>query len=163
MEKLVKIKFTAISAASAIITIFILASFVLAHTEDEFAQAEEIIKQKISCDKLSDEQLEALGDYFMEQMHPGELHEKMDEMMGGEGSETLKQVHINIAKSFYCGEHDAMPMEMMDMVMGRGMMAGSNMMGNNYPFRITLNLILTILIIVALVLAIIWLINQIKK
>ena len=62
----------------------------------------------------------------MEQMHPGEQHEQMDEMMGGDGSETLKGMHINMAKSFYCGEHEAMSSGMMssgmmNMMMGQGM------------------------------------------
>jgi len=48
--------------------------FVVAHGEETFAAAEEIIKQKISCDELTDDQLEILGDYYMEQMHPGEDH-----------------------------------------------------------------------------------------
>ena len=61
--------------------------------ESIFEQAEEIIKQKISCEDLTDDQLEVLGDYYMEQMHPGEQHEVMDEMMGGEGSESLRQAH----------------------------------------------------------------------
>ena len=64
----------------------------------------------------------------MEQMHPGELHEIMDERMGGDGSEQLRQVHIAIARNFYCGEHQAMMPMMMNTMMGRtgfgGMMQG---------------------------------------
>jgi len=84
-----------------------------------FEQAEAIINADISCDSLSDDQLELLGDYYMEQMHPGEAHESMDTMMGGEGSTQLKQAHIMMVKRFYCGENS-----------GMGMM-GSGMMGNN--------------------------------
>ena len=86
-----------------IIILVISMGFVYAHGEETFAQAENIIKEKISCNKLTDYQLEILGDYFMEQMHPGELHEIMDERMGGEGSESLRQVHINMWQAFYCG------------------------------------------------------------
>ena len=68
----------------------------------------------------------------MEQMHPGEAHETMDEMMGGEGSESLKQIHINMARFFYCGESGAMSSGMMNMMMGRGMMGSSGMMNSNY-------------------------------
>lgn len=141
-------------------------NFISAHGEDTFAEAEEIIQQKISCDDLTKEQLEILGDYYMEQMHPGEQHEIMDGMMGGEGSESLKQTHINMGLSFYCGEHDVMSGEIMDMMMGRsGMMSSGNMMGNfgNYKTYGIFPWLFMILIIVALVLLIVWLINQLQN
>ena len=72
--------------------------------EHNFAESKQLIDSGISCDKLTDEQLEAMGDYYMEQMHPGEAHEMMDQMMGGEGSDSLKQVHIQMAKRLYCTE-----------------------------------------------------------
>ena len=78
----------------ALIMLFSLIEIVMAIEEEEenheeiFAQAEEIIKQRIPCSELTEGQMENLGDYFMEQMHPGELHEIMDERMGGEGSES---------------------------------------------------------------------------
>jgi hypothetical protein len=78
-----------------------LVGVVSAHSGDTFANAEEIINQRISCSELTNEQLEILGDYFMEQMHSGELHEIMDERMGGEGSDSLRQIHINMGKTFY--------------------------------------------------------------
>ena len=116
--------------------IFIVSSWqTLAHGEDTFAEAEELIKQKIACNELTEDQLEIIGDYYMEQMHPEELHELMDERMGGEGSESLRQVHIVMAKNFYCGEHQVMPTTTMNTMMGRtGMMntgygAGYGMMG----------------------------------
>ena len=43
----------------------------------------------------------------MEQMHPGESHKSMEQMMDGEGSETLRQTHIAMAKRFYCNERAA--------------------------------------------------------
>ena len=69
-----------------------------------FEQAEGIINADLPCDMLTENQLEALGEYYMEQMHPGEAHERMDAIMGGEGSESLKQAHMNLAKRFYCGQ-----------------------------------------------------------
>ena len=105
-------------------------SFAVAHGEEDFAEAEEIISQKTPCSQLSENQLEIIGDFYMEQMHPGELHEIMDEMMGGEGSESLRIVHINMARAFYCGEPNAMSYGMMSTVMGRGMMGSSY--GSNY-------------------------------
>jgi len=141
--------------------------FVTAHGEDTFAEAEEIIKQKISCDNITDEQLEILGDYYMEQMHPGELHEIMDERMGGEGSENLRQVHINIGLTFYCGEQNEFSSGMMNTMMGRTgygmyeMMYGGRI-GNYYKTNY-FAIFFDILLIIGIVLLIIWLWNQIQN
>lgn len=137
--------------------------FISAHGEDTFAEAELIIQQKISCDDLTESQLEILGDYYMEQMHPGELHELMDERMGGEGSESLKQIHINMGLAFYCEEQDSFSGNMMNMMMGGtygmyGGMMGSYYYKTNY-FAWTFN----ILLIVGLVLLIVWLIKELKN
>lgn len=108
-----------------------------AHSQEDLNQAENIIVQKIPCSNLSEEQLELLGDYYMEQMHPGNQHTSMDEMMGGEGSETLRDMHIRMARAFYCGEHEAMSPGMMSMMVGKGELgepaaagAGNFMMGS---------------------------------
>lgn len=130
-----------------------------AHGEETFAQAEEIIKQKISCDDLNNDQLEILGDYYMEQMHPGEQHEFMDEMMGGEGSESLKQIHINMGRSFYCGEHEAVSRGMMGGMMGGGMMnnnfnvedRGTSSLGVVWWFGYTILMLLTIAMIILII------------
>ncbi len=146
-------KFTAMNIKTAFRTsIWILALGLLlgalavsAHSDHpehgSLEQAEAIINAKLPCEDLSEEQLEMLGDYYMEQLHPGEAHEVMDEMMGGEGSAALRQVHINMARAFYCGESSAMSPAMMNMMMGRtqgglpgssgGMMGSSGMMGTS--------------------------------
>lgn len=73
--------------------------------------------QDLECDQLSDEELERLGDAVMEQQHPGEAHEQMDDMMGGEGSDTLSNVHIHMGKNYLgCGKS-----------YGAGMMGGGMM------------------------------------
>src|SRR3989338_3442138 len=91
-----------------IIGIFVALIFVLginlALAHGNFNETKKLIDSEISCNELSDEQLEEIGDYYMEQMHPVESHELMDNMMGGEGSESLKQMHINMAKRLYCNE-----------------------------------------------------------
>lgn len=160
-------------AVVAFASIFLFGLFmndVYAHDDEEFAQAEDLLKQKISCDDLSKEQLEIIGDYYMEQMHPGELHEIMDERMGGEGSLSLRQVHINIARMFYCGEREAVSMGMMDMMVGRGSYGMMGMMqGAGYPssyYRESnylswfFNWILLLFVIVILVLLIVFLIRS---
>src|SRR3989338_8718865 len=108
-------------------------SLVFAH-EHDFNETKQLIDSGISCDKLTDEQFESIGDYYMEQMHPGEAHEAMDKMMGGEGSESLKQMHVLMAKRIYCNEGTAgmdstgmMPM-MMNIMGGGGMMGWQNQM-----------------------------------
>ena len=152
---------------SLVISVILLFSliFVVAHSEEDFAQAEEIIQQKISCDELTEEQLELIGDYYMEQMHPGEAHEVMDEMMGGEGSESLRLMHVNMGLTFYCGQHEAMSLGMMDMMIGR--MDSENMMGTSRNYGVFgigfFGWFFMLLIAVALVLLIVWLIKQIQR
>jgi len=56
--------------------------------------------QKLDLSKISDDEWERLGDAVMEVQHPGKAHEVMDQMMGGEGSESLRQMHINMGKAY---------------------------------------------------------------
>ncbi len=89
-------------------------------TQQEINKAKNLIDSKIDCESLSDSQLEIIGEYYMEQMHPGEAHELMHKMMGlKEGSGAEEQFHINMAKTMYCDENT-------------GGMMGGGIMGN-YP------------------------------
>ncbi len=130
---------------------------------DEFDEAINLVQSRVPCSSLADNQLEMIGDYYMEQMHPGSLHEVMDERMGGEGSESLRQVHINIAKSFYCGQSGAMPVSMMNVMTNRagGGMMGYNMMGYSsglgYGFT---GWIYMLLFWAAIIFLIVWAIRQ---
>lgn len=85
-----------------LIIVLLMSSIVFAHGNDIFDEARELVESGISCDELTDDQLEIIGDYVMEQMHPGAIHSIMDERMGGEGSAQLRQAHINMAQRFYC-------------------------------------------------------------
>ncbi|MEK6826789.1 MAG: SHOCT domain-containing protein [Nanoarchaeota archaeon] len=111
---------------TSIIFLCILLFSTITIANENFDEAVKLIESKTPCSELTEDQLEMMGDYYMEQMHPGELHEIMDARMGGEDSAQLKQVHINMAKMFYCGQSNVMPMGMINMMMNRG---GSNMMG----------------------------------
>ena len=136
----------------SIFLVIVLFSFtIIAQEEHDFSEAKQLIDSGVSCDILTNEQLEKIGDYYMEQMHPGEAHEYMDEMMGGEGSEGLRQVHINIAKRIYCNENLY------------GMMGGGDMMAGNYYGGYNIfGWLFTILVITILVLTILLLINKLK-
>jgi len=136
--------------------------------DSEIEEGKKLVESKMSCDKLSNEQLEAIGDYYMEQMHPGEAHEIMDNMMGGEGSESLKQVHINMAKRLYCNDNVYIgygmmgPGGMMNM-MSRGMM-GSYPASYDYSNYGYWN-IFWILLLAAVIFLVVWIIHRfgIKK
>ena len=103
-------------------------SFVFADAED-FTEAKKLIDAKTPCSSLNEKQLEIIGDYLMEQIHPGEAHELMDRMMGGEGSESLRLMHIAMAKRLYCNDISGMANYGM---MGYGMMGTGFKKGTNY-------------------------------
>lgn len=101
------------------VLIFLINAMVLAHEGEEIAEGEALVIAKVSCDSLSADQLEAVGEWYMEQMHPGALHDAMHEAMGlEEGTEEHKQFHITLAQRMYCGEN----------VSFKGMMGGYGMM-----------------------------------
>ena len=148
---------------------------------EELASAKKLIDSNAGCGNLSDGQLEQIGEYYMEQMHPGQVHEYMDRMMGGEGSESLKQQHIQMALVLYCGRTDTNVtyggmMAMMPMFYrGGGWMGGSGgwgpgagggmmgygMMGYNYDmmggYGWVLGLVFWVLVLLALILIVVWL------
>src|SRR3990167_8469580 len=130
-----KMKLTAVMFG--ILVVFV-TGLVSAITPQEIDEAKNLIDSKVDCKSLSDSQLEILGEYYMEQMHPGEAHELMHKMMGlQEGSDTERQFHINMARTMYCGESGGMMssggmmgmMGMMMNMMGSGMMGGQNVQG----------------------------------
>src|SRR5574342_579414 len=118
-----------------ILVILLLATFAAAHEhEDDIAEGKQLVDSKVPCDQLSDDQLEEIGEYLMEQMHPGEAHDQMHEMMGiKEDTPEHEQFHVHIAQMMYCNKGmmgGRMPM-MRGGMMGPGMMYGG-MMGGSY-------------------------------
>ncbi len=163
------------------VTVILLFGLTVVFAENEdFSEAKKLVDANASCNSLSDGQLEQIGDYYMEQMHPGEAHELMDKIHGGEGSTQLKQMHIFMAKRLYCGESSGgyggmmgsgwrgtgnnsyngmMGGRMMNMMSGYGMMGGS---GWNYGWSLW-SILGTILLIGLVVLVILLIIKLIKS
>ncbi|MBI2548183.1 hypothetical protein HYW21_02430 [Candidatus Woesearchaeota archaeon] len=143
---------------------------VVSANEDHQQEIEEgklLVESKTSCEDLNDEQLEAIGEYSMEQMHPGEQHETMDSMMGGEGSESLREMHITMAKRLYCNE-DTNGMMGSGGMMGMMNMMGGNMMGSSpsyygYGYNGFWNIIVSLIFLVGTIALIIWLIYKFTK
>ena len=156
-------------------------SLVSAITQQEINEAKSLIDSKADCKSLSNSQLEMMGEYYMEQMHPGESHELMHQMMGlKEGSEAEEQFHINMAKALYCGETNAfgsggmMSGSMMNMMMGGNMMGGQNvqsgmmqgMMGNwgyGFGYWNFVNVLYLILLIGLIILVYFWILKLWKN
>lgn len=88
-------------------------------------------REELDCSAIPDEQFEALGDAYMGVMHPNEQqHELMDQMMGGENSQTLSAAHINMGRAYLgCwSDYSAAPVVM-------PMMGGFGMMNSFGPYR----------------------------
>lgn len=88
-------------------------------------KAEKLISSGVSCENLTDEQLEMIGEYYMEMMHPGRAHELMDQMMCGSDRNCESAMHIYMARMVYCGEYAGMgmmSMGVMPMMYGGGSM-----------------------------------------
>jgi len=139
----------------------------------EIRQSQNVEKNEdIKCDSVSDEQSEKLGEAIMAVMHPNESeHELMDQMMGGEGSNSLKAMETIMGKRYLgciSGINYANDNGMMGQ-MGSGMMGGMygyansgmmdnwngwgwmNMMGNYGILGLTLMILFWVLVILAVI------------
>lgn len=57
-------------------------------------------QNQINCAKVTDDQFEKLGDAYMGYGITEQKHTAMENMMGGEGSASLRQAHINMGRSY---------------------------------------------------------------
>lgn len=88
---------------------------------------------KLNCSRITDVQFEKLGDAYMGYIHPGQEHAIVEQMMGGEGSATLIQAHINMGRAYtgcWSG-YNAAPF-LMPMMGYRG---GANIAATPYSFN----------------------------
>lgn len=61
---------------------------------------------EIEADRVSDALLEELGEALMSERHPDpEVHEWMDRMMGGEGSDSLALAHRRMGYNYLSGAY----------------------------------------------------------
>ncbi len=122
-------KLTAFAAFCAVV-IMALTTLAFAHADgDELAEGKELFDSGASCDKLTDEQLEVVGEYLMEQMHPGEAHDGMHKMMGiEEGTPYHDQFHVNLAQAMYCNSEATATTGAAGMMGAGGMMPMMRMM-----------------------------------
>jgi len=128
---------------------------------------------QIDCKEVTDDQFEQVGEAWMGERHPDPIvHEQMDQMMGGEGSDSLIQAHIQMGRSYLgCAEESGSWMPMMfgshearggvRSMMGFGGYGNENMMGwGGIGF---LGLLFWLVLFVDLILLGIWLWKQINK
>jgi len=120
-----KIIFISIFVAAVVLPVFVSAngnhSLSLEDVLAEITEAQNVAGvASIRCQEITDEQFEELGEAAMGVIHPNEQqHELMDQMMGGEGSESLRTMHLAMGENYLgCGTG----------AMGGGMMGGMDMM-----------------------------------
>ncbi|GEM_PF-4617655 len=125
----------------------------LAIAETELEQGKLLVESKVDCSDLTEDQLEAIGEYTMEQLHPEQAHEEMHTILDlEEGTNAHKQFHVNLALTMYC--------------QGGGMMAYNNMMGYGmmgYGSWNVFSFLYLLLLIGLVILAYLWIIKLYKS
>lgn len=94
--------------------------------------------QELNLKQISDDEWARLGDAVMELQHPGDAHEAMDQMMGGEGSESLRQMHIAMGQAYLgYGTANGYGSGMMNYGNNRNFATRTGMMGYASPMGYT--------------------------
>ena len=85
--------------------------------------------KNLDCSKIKNEEFQKVGDAIMETMAPGERHEIMEQMMGGENSQFLKGMEQMMGQRYLgCISVSGYGSGMMNMMGG----SGYGTMGSNY-------------------------------
>ena len=129
-----------------LVLIFAISGMLWADADNHADSVEEILgeirqeltlgdKERIDPDSVPPELLEELGDAVMAEIHPDpEVHAWMDEMMGGDGSESLASAHRWMGYRYLTGGYGRGYGMMHRGMMGPGMMERGfgrwGMMGN---------------------------------
>src|SRR3989344_1527542 len=131
---------------------------------NEIAGSQNISSQSdVTCDAVTDDQFEELGDAVMQAMiGDDQQHEIMDNMMGGEGSESLRSMHIAMGQRYLgCAQGQFGTMGMMGgmmSMMGSGWRGGDGlMMGGSWGIGM---LLFWLIVIVGIVLFVKWVSGQ---
>lgn len=87
----------------------------------------------ISCDAVTDNQFDELGDAVMQaKIGDDEAHEVMDNMMGGEGSESLRSMHIAMGQRYLgCAQSQSDSMGMIPLRQGFAGHGGTDRRGGD--------------------------------
>lgn len=99
--------------------------------------------QDLDCRAITDQDFELIGDAWMEKIHPGEAHKQMDQMMGGEGSESLEKMHFAMGSNYLgCSDYAEMigSSSMMGGMMNSGYMQQKNASSPVSPYTVKYNL-----------------------
>ncbi|MEW6329505.1 MAG: SHOCT domain-containing protein [Candidatus Micrarchaeota archaeon] len=152
------------------VVLFSLFSTAYSVSQNELAEAKQLIDSNVSCANLSDEQLELVGEYFMEQMHPRGAHEMMHRMMGlSEGTQEEKNFHISMARNTYCRESRSVGMMCGMMTMGDmmsygggGIIDGGGMMNGHGTYGVWNASFFWIVALTVFVLLVAWLYKNIS-
>lgn len=74
----------------------------LTHVVQELLAAQNVDTiSKVDCSKVSSEQFAEVGDAWMDgHIDNKTAHEQMDQMMGGEGSESLTAMHVRMGENY---------------------------------------------------------------
>lgn len=75
-------------------------STISAALQDIYSSQSISAQSQVICAQVTDTQFEKLGDAVMGYGITEQQHAVMENMMGGEGSATLKQAHINLGRSY---------------------------------------------------------------